>query len=351
MADTYLYDEEDSSIDCDESCAAWSLRAFAAVLLLGGARGSGLYAFSNEDKCPRAGAIAFFWFALQVIGGLWFALDATACAFWLRCSWLLPRVACFARVIGYSACGWFSYGLLQYLLQLRDNRTCWSIGSVFVMMVLMFFIAGILLSAVLFDFECICCCLDQDSCRRIACVQFSEEWPVAADLDDFELDDLELSLMPPLPPPPRQPPSQGGESGGRGGGTAPATIGRRRVHPGGRARKGEPIRVLQGNRVLHVGHSRRAVQRWVLRHLKDDRGVTVEDTRDRSRVGAARTDMVLGAPSPRSSVSSGDATEEPGCTARVAADGSSDAGTRSGNSDGARQTSESLPLDAGVMQF
>lgn len=294
-----MWESDDAADDeFEEACAVWGLRAFAVVAFLGGAGGAAAYADTDESQCPRAPLLAAFWAGAQYLGGAWLALDITACAFCMRCWWLLPRVGHFARLVSFAAWCLTIYGLAQYSMQLKVSR-CWGVASIIAVVLLAVYMVAWCLWMVLVDCNYFCCnSLGEAGCDISGWLE-PPEWPAAGEESDEEAGSIELEVV-------RQPNSRrsrsgasigsqspamqggsGGSSSARSGprsaragsasgcaspGVEPAVLGKSRV---GSRRPCREIRVMRGGEVLHVGRTPAAVKRWASRHLKDPRGVVV----------------------------------------------------------------------------
>lgn len=279
---------QDTRDPVDNHCAVWRLRTFAVAALLSGIYGAGHYAQYDVSNCPNAPAITSFWASMQSFGGMWVAFDCFACAFCLRCLWLLPRVGCMGRIFGLVA--WFIslYGFMQYCLIL-PHRRCWGPFAVLVLMGLSTYLL-----------ICLTWWAGSSGWWRgwlevrewLACGEESEEDASKLELQNgiqhtstAEVAELAIGASGVL----ADARSSARRGTGRSGKCAPepALIGKRRL--GSRDRHDEPatdrgqqravreIRVLRGGKVIHVGRSRPGVKRWLRLHLRDRRGVLVED--------------------------------------------------------------------------
>lgn len=296
-------DEFDSDEDfglCDETCSVWSLRLFAVGFLLAGMKGVQVYQEVNEELCRRTPAIIMFWQAVCFVGSVWLVLDVVACFFLLRLSWLRKRVAGIGRMFSCSA--WISciFGLTQYSMQITD-LPCRGAASFLLLLVLVMASVIPLLWWAFTDCDNMCSNCGEagyDAC----CGGLFEvpEWPAADDPAEEVLGDLELarpqvsasgSRLDPSSSSKKRGASEGSASSGSldGGGRAvPAVLGRshqpsgpRRTAAGGGTSGAQgTIRVMRGRQVLHEGKTRRSVKHWVQHHLDDERGVTVEDSRE-----------------------------------------------------------------------
>lgn len=319
------------SIDLDERqgfCAAWLVRALAVALLLAGTRGVSVYADVDATKCPQGPVIHGFWTAIQRLGGFWLLLDVAACCFVLRIMWLVPRLGRFGRTFSCSTWCLAVFGLAQYSMQLPAKK-CWGPPSLVVMAMLMVFTVVHILWWIVSDCDHLCNTCGEagyDYCLG-GCFELSK-WPEAIEAELQERGELELWV-------PRKTAVsvasnaaalRVGESRedqltadsvpGKASphpkpqGLSPSVLGRR---TGDRRAGGSAqghITVLRDGQVLHTGRTRRGVNRWIKRHLPDQRGVTVEDAsspacrRPQKLVSPSRRPDRPLSPSPPSSPSS-----------------------------------------------
>mmetsp|Transcript_34716 Transcript_34716/g.94008 ORF Transcript_34716/g.94008 Transcript_34716/m.94008 type:complete len:367 (-) Transcript_34716:4-1104(-) len=302
-----MWDDEDKGDEeLEEAYVVWGLRVFALVALVAGSHGASAYAEVDEGQCPRAPLLAVFWADVQYLGGAWLAFDLTACAFCLRCWWLLPQVGQFARLVSFGAWCLSLYGLAQYSMQLGLSR-CWSVTSLLAFVVLVAYAVVWSLYMVLVDCSYFCCnSLGEAGCDICGWLE-PREWPAAGEESDEETGSVELSSFGRSSPKrsrggatpgSRSPVLQGcsggsssarsGTRSGRIGGASasgsptvqPAVLGKSRL--GSRRARGE-IRVMRGGEVLYVGRTPAAVKRWARRHLQDPRGVVVVHSKSMSK--------------------------------------------------------------------
>mmetsp|Transcript_27834 Transcript_27834/g.54745 ORF Transcript_27834/g.54745 Transcript_27834/m.54745 type:complete len:328 (+) Transcript_27834:93-1076(+) len=256
----------------EKPCTLWATRGIATAALLAGLSGAAYYEAIDTRECPRAREVASFWGSLVQLTGSWLAFDALACAFFLHCSWSLTCIGRLARLAGFALSCIAIYGAVEYCRMIPYSH-CWNVGSAVVLAILVAFpmLAGFWW-AIYDDCGCPCChpCREVTACSSLcmnACCA-RHVWNLTDDENDEELGILKRSS------------GVRGKFSFRQGARAPASIGKQQLRT---RRSWRKIRVVRGDEVLFVGHTRASVRRWVRQHLQDYEGVFIEDVHGASR--------------------------------------------------------------------